>query len=110
MADASQRRREHHHLRALRSAAEARVAPAATPPPANPFPLSSGPRRAPLSLFFAGVILAVLFGAPPAPAGTPIPYSCRLFHEEEHKCAFGACDKRVLERLRKECLRDGGTP
>jgi hypothetical protein len=36
------------------------------------------------------------------------PYSCRLLHDEQRKCAFGACDQRTIERLRKECLRDGG--
>jgi hypothetical protein len=24
------------------------------------------------------------------------------------KCSFGSCDKRAMERLRNECLRDGG--
>jgi len=37
-------------------------------------------------------------------------YSCQLHHDEQRKCAFGSCDKRTLERLRNECLRDGGTP
>jgi hypothetical protein len=30
--------------------------------------------------------------------------------DEERKCSFGACDARPIERLRKECLRDGGRP
>jgi hypothetical protein len=38
------------------------------------------------------------------------PYSCRLYDAEQRKCAFGSCDKRTLERLRNECLRDGGRP
>jgi hypothetical protein len=38
----------------------------------------------------------------------PPPYSCRLFYDEQRKCAFGGCDRRVFERLRNECLRDGG--
>jgi hypothetical protein len=39
----------------------------------------------------------------------PAPYSCRLLYDEQKKCAFDPhCDKRVVERLTKECLRDGG--
>jgi hypothetical protein len=38
------------------------------------------------------------------------PYSCRLLDDEQRKCAFGSCDARTLDRLRKECLRDGGRP
>jgi len=38
------------------------------------------------------------------------PYSCRLLYDEQKKCGFGSCDKRVIERLNKECLRDGGRP
>jgi hypothetical protein len=26
------------------------------------------------------------------------------------ECAFGSCDQRVLQRLEKECLRDGRQP
>ena len=38
------------------------------------------------------------------------PYSCRLFDDEQRKCAFGSCDMRTVDRLRNECLRDGGRP
>jgi hypothetical protein len=38
------------------------------------------------------------------------PYSCRLLDDAERACAFGQCDQRERERLRKECLRDGGRP
>jgi hypothetical protein len=38
------------------------------------------------------------------------PYSCQLFDAEQRKCAFGQCDARTVDRLRKECLRDGGRP
>jgi hypothetical protein len=38
------------------------------------------------------------------------PYSCRLLYDEQRKCAFGSCDARTVERLRNECLRDGGRP
>lgn len=38
------------------------------------------------------------------------PYSCRLLDDEQRKCAFGACDHQVIERLTKECWRDGGRP
>lgn len=48
-------------------------------------------------------------GSIPAIA-TERPYSCRLLDDELRKCAFGSCDHRVIERLRKECLRDGGRP
>jgi hypothetical protein len=38
------------------------------------------------------------------------PYSCRLLYDEQKKCAAGSCDKRVVERLTRECLRDDGRP
>ena len=38
------------------------------------------------------------------------PYSCRLYDDEHRKCAFGSCDRRTLDRLERECLRDGGRP
>jgi hypothetical protein len=38
------------------------------------------------------------------------PYSCRLLDDAQRKCAFDACDARETDRLRKECLRDGGRP
>ncbi|MBO0737166.1 MAG: hypothetical protein J2P48_11425 [Alphaproteobacteria bacterium] len=38
------------------------------------------------------------------------PYSCRLLYDEQRKAAFGGGDKRVIERLKRECLRDGGRP
>ena len=36
------------------------------------------------------------------------PYSCRLYDDEQRKCAFGSCDARTVERLKHSCLRDGG--
>jgi hypothetical protein len=37
--------------------------------------------------------------------------SCRLLYDEQKKCGFDPhCDKRGVERLTKECLRDGGRP
>jgi hypothetical protein len=59
------------------------------------------------------VALALIVIARPAAAVDPPrapPYSCRLLDDEPKKCAFGSCDKRVVERLEKECLRDGGRP
>jgi hypothetical protein len=55
---------------------------------------------------------AALAGAVPAIAAPEQgrPYSCRLLDDEQRKCAFGQCDARTIERLRKECLRDGGRP
>jgi hypothetical protein len=48
----------------------------------------------------------------PASAAEPPqrPYSCRLYDDEQRKCAFGSCDARAIDRLRNECLRDGGRP
>ena len=58
------------------------------------------------------MLALALRGAFPAIAAEPPqrPYSCRLFDDEQRKCAFGSCDKRTVERLRDECLRDGGRP
>jgi hypothetical protein len=59
------------------------------------------------------VALVLIVIARPAAAVDPPrapPYSCRLLYDEQKKCAFGSCDKRVLQRLEKECLRDGGRP
>ena len=55
-----------------------------------------------------GVVLglAVLAGSEP-PAQ---PYSCQLLDDAQRKCSFGTCDHHEIERLRKECLRDGGRP
>ena len=38
------------------------------------------------------------------------PYSGRLYYDEQKKCAFASCDARTVERLKRECLRDGGRP
>jgi hypothetical protein len=32
------------------------------------------------------------------------------YYDEQKKCAFGSCDQRTLDRLKRECLRDGGRP
>jgi hypothetical protein len=60
------------------------------------------------------IILALVLVAAPAwtaqDTTRSAPYSCRLLYDEQKKCAFGSCDKRVIERLTKECLRDGGGP
>jgi hypothetical protein len=37
-------------------------------------------------------------------------YSCRLFADAQRQCAFGNCDERRQQRLRRECVRDGGRP
>lgn len=39
-----------------------------------------------------------------------IPYSCSLLYNAQRACAFGNCDKRVIERLTRQCLQDGGRP
>jgi hypothetical protein len=37
------------------------------------------------------------------------PYSCRLFDDEQRKCAFGPCDKRVVDRLKMNaCAMEDG--
>jgi hypothetical protein len=59
------------------------------------------------------MLALALIGALPvtaAPAQPERPYSCRLLDDEQKKCAFGSCEARTVERLRKECLRDGGRP
>ena len=30
------------------------------------------------------------------------PYECRLYFDEQKKCAFGSCDRRALTRLERE--------
>ena len=57
------------------------------------------------------LVVAVAASAPARTAGPEQrPYSCRLLDDEQRKCAFGSCDARTLNRLRNECLRDGGRP
>jgi hypothetical protein len=46
---------------------------------------------------------------PPAPASER-PIAAGLLDDATRKCAFGACDQHERERLRRECLRDGGRP
>ena len=61
----------------------------------------------------AAVLAVILTWSPPAhgaeAAGQP-PYSCRQLYDEQKKCAFGSCDKRVVARPTRECLRDAGRP
>jgi hypothetical protein len=57
------------------------------------------------------LILALMLAAlPTRAADRQPPYSCQLLYDEHKKCAFGNCDRRGIERLTKECLRDGGRP
>lgn len=56
--------------------------------------------------FLAGVGLVGQVG-PPTPER---PYSCSLYDAEQRKCASGSCDTGTVERLKGECLRDGGRP
>ena len=64
----------------------------------------------------ASIIAArvLVVAATPAAAGDPPaarePYSCRLQADAQRQCVFGSCDRRVIERLKGECLRDGGRP
>ena len=63
----------------------------------------------PIILALALVAMARVAQAADQPPREP-PYSCRLLYDEQRKAAFGGGDKRVIERLRRECLRDGGRP
>lgn len=59
----------------------------------------------------AALVVAAWLAVPVFAAEPPeVPYSCRQLYAEQKRCAFGSCDRRVLERLTKECLRDGGRP
>lgn len=66
-------------------------------------------------------LVLLLLAAVPALAAEQSPgrpYSCRLLDDEEKKCAFmqprdcapGTSQGRVVERLDRECRRDGGRP
>jgi hypothetical protein len=44
---------------------------------------------------------------PPTPER---PNSCSLYDAEQKKCASGSRDAGTVERLKGECLRDGGRP
>jgi hypothetical protein len=67
--------------------------------------LSAAPISAPAPRASLGAADIVLAGSPPQR-----PYSCRLLDDADRQCAFGQCDTRLLERLQRECLRDGGRP
>ena len=61
-----------------------------------------------LALALAAVSAQDGWAQPPEPRE---PYSCRLLYDEQRKCSFDPrCDKRVVERLTRECLHDGGRP
>ena len=64
-----------------------------------------------------GVLLGVLFMVPAllaiweeraAPAHRSSLNSCRQLDSVERKCAYGSCDRWMIERLTKECLRVSG--
>jgi hypothetical protein len=57
-----------------------------------------------------GVGLVAQASVTRAGSDNPPPYSCRQLYDEQKKCGFGSCDKRVIDRLTRECLRDGGRP
>jgi hypothetical protein len=59
------------------------------------------------ALIVLGIIFALISHAAAEP---PPPYSCRLLYDEQRKAAYGGGDKRIIERLTRECLRDGGRP
>jgi hypothetical protein len=60
-----------------------------------------------------GALLGVLVMAPALlaiweEAHRSSPNSCRQLDSVERKCAYGSCDRRMIERLTKECLRASG--
>jgi hypothetical protein len=73
-----------------------------------------------LIVILAGLLFTAMHSIPRAHGAEPIltgpirvgaplpqrPYSCRLVDAAERKCAFGQCDKREIERLKKECPPD----
>ena len=61
-----------------------------------------------VGLLLAAIGVALLLGAAVRLAGGGEPYSCQLLYDEQKKSAFGSCDERTMDRLRNECLRDGG--
>ena len=52
-------------------------------------------------------LFAGLITIPPA-ADEPEPMSCKQLRAQQKQCALDGCDARALERLRKQCLQDGG--
>lgn len=59
-----------------------------------------------VAIFAGDILLLAYVGGTIAP--TKDPNSCRQYYEVEHNCASGNCEARVQERLKRECLRDGG--
>ena len=59
-----------------------------------------------------GALLGVLVMAPALLAiwveHRSSPNSCRQLDSVERKCAYGSCDRGMIERLTKECLRASG--
>jgi len=68
-----------------------------------------GGRDAAMAVLLLALMLAVTpaHGAEQSPQR---PYSCRLYDDEQKKCAFGSCDQQTVQRLKRECLRNGGRP
>ena len=52
------------------------------------------------------LVLAGLITIPPA-GDEPEPALCKQYWAQRSQCARVRCDAPLLERLRKECLRDG---
>jgi hypothetical protein len=52
-------------------------------------------------------LFAALITIPPA-GDEPEPASCKQYRSQQAQCARDGCDALGLERLRKECLKDGG--
>jgi hypothetical protein len=84
--------------------------PAAERPPwvRNTRPWASREQAVTVILIFALALAAMPVLAPLANENQR-PFSCRLIADEQRKCTRESCDQQVIERLKRECLRDGGS-
>lgn len=71
----------------------------------------------PMSTIIKAAIYAastLLVSGAPAAAVPPEPYSCQLYREAERKCSYNTIGKcyvqHEVDRLRAQCLREGGRP
>jgi hypothetical protein len=71
-------------------------------------------RRGPLMRLMILATMVVAWNVQAAPAPPAEPYSCQMFREAQRKCAansFGPCYvQRDMDRLRQQCVREGGNP
>jgi hypothetical protein len=59
------------------------------------------------------LVLMLLAGSAEA-ASDPEPYSCQMYREKQKQCSYvtqGRCYvQHEVDRLRQQCIRDGGRP